>query len=185
MENTSIIPVPVLDCDDGVMPEFELIEPVGQVEQVVVVPMEIAPVCSDNKGVLPECAPLAVPFVPFQQTGSEQYQPSKGVARGTLFPGLDLPFRSMVNDNELWGTPMSELMALGFAIKELQLYLDTHPDDMEALNLLNTYITMNSEGTEKYTSMYGPLRITDMVNCDSYTWIKDPWPWEKAASMEG
>ena len=48
-------------------------------------------------GVLPELAPLANPYVPFQQENPKQYTAKRGLIRGTLFPGLDLPFMGMVN----------------------------------------------------------------------------------------
>ena len=48
--------------------------------------------CPDGSGTLPECAPLAVPYVPFQQTGSKRYTQQEALNNGTLFPGLNLPF---------------------------------------------------------------------------------------------
>ena len=44
------------------------------------------------EGLLPAQAPLANPYVPFQLENPPKYQPQQGVIRGTLFPGLDLPF---------------------------------------------------------------------------------------------
>ena len=86
-------------------------------------------------GRLPAMAPLANPYVPFQLENPPKYEARKGLVRGTLYPGLDLPFMGMVNQHELPVTHKSELQALGFAIQELALYLDTHRDDREALEL--------------------------------------------------
>ena len=36
--------------------------------------------CPDGSGTLPECAPLAVPYVPFQQTGSKRYTQQEAVS---------------------------------------------------------------------------------------------------------
>ena len=44
-------------------------------------------------GMLPACAPLANPFVPFQRDDPPVYAAAVGAVRGTLFPGLDLPLR--------------------------------------------------------------------------------------------
>lgn len=93
------------------------------------------PSMNGKEGRLPARAPLAVPFVPFQEEGAPKYEAAKGLIRGTLFPGLDLPFMGMTNQKELAQTPMSELQALAFAVQELALYLDTHREDQEALNL--------------------------------------------------
>ena len=86
-------------------------------------------------GRLPEMAPLANPYVPFQPENPPKYDARKGMVRGTLFPGLDLPFLGMVNSREKKVTPMTEMQAMAFAIQELALYLDTHRDDAEATEL--------------------------------------------------
>ena len=46
-------------------------------------------------GYLPQNAPLANPYVPFQDNNPKQYTAKKGLIRGTLFPGLDLPFMGL------------------------------------------------------------------------------------------
>ena len=96
---------------------------------------------TDNgmEGRLPAMAPLANPYVPFQLENPPKYEARKGLVRGTLFPGLDLPFMGTVNQKELRVTPRSELQVLRFAIQELALYLDTHRDDHEALELYRQY----------------------------------------------
>ena len=72
-----------------------------------------------REGRLPAMAPLANPYVPFQLENPPQYEAQKGLVRGTLFPGLDLPFMGMVNLNELPETPSSQMQALAFAVQEL------------------------------------------------------------------
>ena len=101
-------------------------------------------------GRLPAMAPLANPYVPFQLENPPKYEARKGLVRGTLYPGLELPFMGMVNKNELPVTPMSELQALAFAIQELALYLDTHREDTEALELYRRYQEMYQNGRNEY-----------------------------------
>lgn len=74
-------------------------------------------------------------------------------------------------------TALSELMALDFAIDELGLYLTTHPEDTEVLNLYWSYIKLGREGRETYEKQYGPILQTD-VTPDSFKWLNDPWPWD-------
>lgn len=136
-----------------------------------------------NNGTLPATAPLANPYVPFQAENSSKYDARKGVVRGTLFQGLDLPFMGMVNKNELPVTPLTELQVVGFVIQELALYLDTHRDDDEALEMYRAYQKLYSEGKKKYEEMYGPLN--HMSECEGeYRWGNDPWPWEYAKNRE-
>ena len=70
-------------------------------------------------GMLPACAPLANPFVPFQRDDPPVYAAAVGAVRGTLFPGLDLPLRGQENSGELSGTLQRDLQALGFAVWSL------------------------------------------------------------------
>lgn len=132
----------------------------------------------DGEGRLPMAAPLANPFVPFQRENAAKYHAKKGLIRGTLFPGLDLPFMNMVNTKEKTDTPMHELQALGFAIQELALYLDTHRDDTEALELYRAYQELYEKGYQEYLEKYAPLNHATMGSGESYQWLDDPWPWD-------
>ena len=136
-------------------------------------------------GELPALAPLANPYVPFQFENPERYTARKGLIRGTLFPGLDLPFLGMVNNEEKGDQGLAELQALGFAINELALYLDTHEEDMEAAELYQSYVELYQKGLAEYQKTHGPLRRMDAVRDGRYVWTKGPWPWEYAANEEG
>ena len=70
-----------------------------------------------------------------------------------------------------------ELMALDFAIDELGLYLTTHADDQQALELYWSYIRLGQEGRKRYQEKCGPLMQTD-ITPGSYQWLNDPWPWD-------
>lgn len=136
------------------------------------------------EGRLPASAPLANPFVPFQLENPPKYEARQGMVRGTLFPGLDLPFMGMVNQNELPVTPLSELQVLGFAIQELALYLDTHRDDREALELYRGYQQMYQRCREEYRKSHGPLNHMHPSESETYDWLDDPWPWEYCQNKE-
>lgn len=140
---------------------------------------------ADWQGTLPSAAPLANPYVPYQRNDPQKYQPPKGLIRGTLFPGLDLPFMGMVNNKEKTKTLLNQLQSLGFAMTELGLYLDTHRDDTEALNLFNAYREMCDELTAEYEKSNGPLMQKDAGQTGNWNWTNQPWPWEYAANEEG
>lgn len=136
------------------------------------------------EGRLPATAPLANPFVPFQMERPPKYEARKGMVRGTLFPGLELPFMGMVNKNELPVTPKTELQVLAFAIQELALYLDTHRDDQEALELYQEYQQMHQNCMKQFADSVGPLNHKHPTAGKRYRWLDDPWPWEYAANKE-
>ena len=135
--------------------------------------------CGDGAGSLPgSCAALAFPYIPMQENDPARYSQSDAMRAGTLFPGLDLPFhkemRSRYPDAP---NALTELMALDFAIQELGLYLTTHADDREVLELYWSYIRLGKQGREKYVEQYGPLCLTDLTP-GSFKWLNDPWPWD-------
>ena len=137
-----------------------------------------------TEGRLPAMAPLANPYVPFQLENPPKYEARKGIVRGTLFPGLDLPFMGMVNKNPLNPTPMAELQTLAFAVQELALYLDTHREDQEALELYRSYQKMYKDCMAEYNRTHGPMNHTVISDSREYNWLNDPWPWEYSKNKE-
>ena len=135
-------------------------------------------------GTLPAQAPLANPYVPFQEKDPPKYDARKALIRGTLYPGLDLPFMGMVNEKLKPDTILSQLQSVYFAVQELALYLDTHRDDQEALELYRSYQEMSVKLSKMYESQYGPLTHKHPQK-GPYRWLDDPWPWEYCANREG
>lgn len=129
------------------------------------------------EGMLPASAPLANPYVPFQRENPVRYEAQKGMIRGTMYPGLDLPFMGMVNEAELPATPLSELQVLAFALQDLALYLDTHREDREALEVYRNYQQIYHSAMEQYNQQM-PLTHTMPTAAEDYAWLSDPWPWE-------
>lgn len=134
--------------------------------------------CTYKEGPLPSCAPLALGTIPMQQAAEPAYESAEALARGTLFPGLDLPFMDYVATGSAGDTPMAELMALEFVTQELALYLDTHPGDAEAFETWKCFTELAAEGRERYVREYGPVSRAETARSDSWVWVDDPWPWD-------
>ena len=71
---------------------------------------------------------------------------------------------------------LQEIRCLEFAIVELALYLDTHPEEEKALCLHRKYVRECKELKDKYQKVYGPLTIN--FPCNKWRWLEEPWPWE-------
>ena len=134
-------------------------------------------------GTLPGSAPLAMAYVPMQASASPGYEAEDALARGTLFPGLDLPFMGLVN-RDLPASPMAEMMAIDFVVDELELYLDTHAEDSEAFALYQTMLSLQQEARARFVERCGPIRQSDMLGMDGYAWLSGPWPWEYCQRKE-
>ena len=65
-----------------------------------------------------------------------------------------------------------------FAVKELQLFLDTHPDECDACVELRRQNRLEQEALGRYEDEYGPLTISAAADGGTYRWTDDPWPWE-------
>ena len=67
-----------------------------------------------------------------------------------------------------------KIKCLDFAVIELSLYLDTHPDDQKALCLHRKYAKEVKELKDDYQKVYGPLTIN--YPCNKWRWLEEPWP---------
>ena len=68
-----------------------------------------------------------------------------------------------------------------FAAWEIRIYLDTHPDDAEAMAAFQKYNEKFEQYRQEYESRYGAVSATRSVGANRFEWINSPWPWE----MEG
>lgn len=72
---------------------------------------------------------------------------------------------------------LQNIMCYKFAVNDLALYLDTHPEDQKALCLHREYCKVLKDLTDKYQKVFGPLTIE--FPCNKWRWIEQPWPWER------
>jgi len=104
------------------------------------------------------------------QTTGGLYEPMPALKAGTLWAALHKPMNGY---HPHGGLCADDQQALAFCAWELRLYLDTHPDDQEALGLLEQLDgAMNANYA---TTFLGS-------DCTAWTWNDGPWPWEYAAN---
>lgn len=137
---------------------------------------------------------LAMATVPMQ-AWSQPCDWKTALQIGTIFPCLNLEFfraeetappaccdskcDCKPTDRE---TAMEEINAVSFAINDLTLYLDTHPECQEALTLFRELLSKRLELLEDYASKYNPLTqlsiVTGTPDSKEYSWAEGPLPWE-------
>ncbi|MBR6502110.1 MAG: spore coat protein CotJB [Clostridia bacterium] len=78
-------------------------------------------------------------------------------------------------------TMKQSIDALCFSILETELYLDTHPRDAKALQMLREYRRRKREAIAAYEAKFGRYIVTksDVPATDRWSWIDSPWPWER------
>lgn len=66
-----------------------------------------------------------------------------------------------------------------FAMVDATLYLDTHPDDEEAIRYFQVNSRLYREALADYSKAYGPLTLSHAHHNDKYwDWVNQPWPWQ-------
>ena len=75
---------------------------------------------------------------------------------------------------------LKKLNAYAFAAYDWNLYLDTHPTDRDGIAMFRKMADRAEELKREFESKYGPLTAEKSMDPDAWTWINDPWPWEKA-----
>ncbi len=73
---------------------------------------------------------------------------------------------------------------MDFYIIDMHLYLNTHPDDREALMIYNDCVTQVKELREEYTRQFGMLLMNNSISRQPWQWIENPWPWQRAFNFE-
>ncbi|MFT9600016.1 spore coat protein CotJB [Mesobacillus sp.] len=74
---------------------------------------------------------------------------------------------------------MEELQAVDFVLVDLTLYLDTHPEDYDAINQFNQFAKERRRLKKVVESMYGPLQqYGNSYSGYPWNWDDGPWPWQ-------
>ncbi len=69
------------------------------------------------------------------------------------------------------------LSSYDFAVSDLHIYLDTHPDDKKAEDALKIYEKKSIEIRQEYEEKFGPITVNN-IGGNRWSWISDPWPWD-------
>ncbi|SEN19995.1 spore coat protein JB [Mesobacillus persicus] len=74
---------------------------------------------------------------------------------------------------------LEEIQAIDFAIVELNLYLDTHPQDQAAIQQYNQYAQYSKKLKKEFEARYGSLQNYGNSYSDgNWSWGSAPWPWQ-------
>ncbi len=112
---------------------------------------------------------------------NDVYDSSTGFLLGNMFKDEYIGYRNykvsrLIPTNEK-AALLLEIYELDFAMNDLSLYLDIHPEDDALYNLFRQYSNRLGECMLEYERKYGPLELNN-TNYDSYLWYKGKWPFE-------
>ena len=72
---------------------------------------------------------------------------------------------------------MQQINEASFAMDDVLLFLDTHPNDAAAMQYYKNVVAMRKNAMEAYERQFGPLMV-DGVNGNCWDWVTEKWPWE-------
>lgn len=75
---------------------------------------------------------------------------------------------------------IKKIQMCDFAVTDVTLYLDGHPNCPHGLAFYKEHKKMLDEAVAMYEKRYGPLtnRSDRNLELDKWTWTQGPWPWE-------
>lgn len=114
---------------------------------------------------------------------SNLYDPYEGLIRGNMFKTLYDPYKIKqpyeIKPMNQQAEMLTYIDALCFACVDLSLYLDTHPNDQQAIKTFNQYRKEKEDIVKRYENQFGPLTLdSDSLNNYPWAWNDRPWPWE-------
>lgn len=73
---------------------------------------------------------------------------------------------------------MKEIMAVDFALTDLALYLNTHPNDFKIICVYNNCVKKFKELIKEYQEKFGPIYREFSTSPSQWQWSENPWPWD-------
>ncbi|HBI05188.1 MAG TPA: spore coat protein CotJB [Paenibacillaceae bacterium] len=74
---------------------------------------------------------------------------------------------------------LHEIQQVDFALVELNLYLNTHPMDQQAIMQFNELVQRSQMLKKNFESMYGTMRnFGESFSPTPWSWSNTPWPWQ-------
>lgn len=74
---------------------------------------------------------------------------------------------------------MRKVMESRFALLELVLFLDTHPNDREALRAFRESREKFFTSRREFEERFGPLTgFSENPSDTEWRWVQEPWPWQ-------
>ncbi len=76
---------------------------------------------------------------------------------------------------------LRRLQAADFAMIDVGLYLDTHPDCQRGLEYFRRARAERDAALNAFEASYGPMTMDASAAEGAWDWTDQPWPWEMEA----
>jgi len=110
------------------------------------------------------------------------FEPTEALTLGNLFKDLYMSYCGFSNyciqPQNRRQQLLLNVQINAFVAHELNLYLDTHPDNQRMLQLYVQYAKKTKEAIKEFENEFGPLQVEDSSDQIPFEWVQGPWPWE-------
>ena len=114
------------------------------------------------------------------------YNSNEGFIRGNMFPNLFDPYKKQqlknFNPRNEKERMMLDIQRLDFAMKDINLYLDVHPNDTCMIQKFNEYLMKKNRLLQDYETKFGPITLTvpnNSLEGTPWTWLETKSPWKR------
>ena len=110
------------------------------------------------------------------------FNPYEGYLKGNAFKDEYKPYKNYkvakLNINNEKEEMLVNIGEYSFMMHDINLYLDVHPNDEEALRKFTEYRNIANDLITKYERKYGPLCVKGISNDKTpFAWENGKWPW--------
>ncbi len=110
-----------------------------------------------------------------------------GFRCGNMFRNEYVPYKNYKvkelradnEENEL----LIRLSEMEFALNDLSLYLDLHPNDKDLYDRFKIYVNEYKNYLEEYEKNFRPLNLCSTYS-NMYDYYKNPWPWDNDGGIK-
>ncbi len=119
----------------------------------------------------------------YQPDTSALFGPYEGYLKGNLFRNLYNQYKNYKPATLRFNSEKEEalfnLSEMGFAMHDINLYLDIHPEDQNMVNVFTDYKNSYNKLLNDYERKYGPITVNDVSdNSVPFSWVQTTFPWE-------
>ena len=114
------------------------------------------------------------------------YDLKTALSKGNIFKNEYVQYKNYNPTSLKANTKKDDLLLkiyeVDFAINDLGLYLDLHPEDNNIYEKYIEYVTKYNEYKQIYEDNFGPLEKACNIYSE-YVWLNNPWPWDEGGSI--
>ena len=107
------------------------------------------------------------------------YDDQDGFMYGNMFKNEYDSYKNykpvQLESNTELGKLLLKIYQYDFALNDLSLYLDLHPDDNDVYRMFKKYTEELRKYVDVYEKKYGPMELDDS-DYNNYLWDEGPWP---------